>query len=242
MMWFPSASFSCMTSPHRTMLTVSTMSLLMEVKFSMSDLLMISTDGDWRPPIILLQLKNSASFVAPGRAGFMLSWALDADAEQSQSEIALYWWRRIVVATSSERIPVNRETPENRPISLEFVSEYLLSLFSRSTRSKNPSRFFLILSIWTPASIHDWILFTGSRFETNRTTFDLVAFSTSWDDVNDVSLPIGSFGELANWFVNKCARWSDGLLQKMISSWSGDAFTADFIKSLLSLLRMWWVM
>lgn len=162
MIWFPSASFSCITNPHRTMLTVSTISFWIEVKFSIKVFLIINTDGDWSPPIILLQLKKSASLQAPGSAGLTFNCALDADAEQSQSEIALYWCSRIVVATSSDKMPVSRETPENRPISLEFVSEYLFSLFSRSTRSKNPSRFFLMRSIWTPASIQDLRLFSGS--------------------------------------------------------------------------------
>lgn len=236
-MWLPSASLSCMTRPHLTMFTVSTISFWIDAKFSINDFLMTSTDGDWSPPIILLQLKNSASLFAPGRAGLVFNCALDAEAEQSQSEMALYWWRRIVVATSSDKIPVSLETPEKRPINLEFVSEYLLSRFSRSTRSKNPSRFFLTLSIWTPASIHDLMLLVGSRWLMNKTTFDFWAFSQKWEEVDDdVSLPIGSFGALTIWFVNNCASRSDGLLQKMISSWSDDAFTAVFIKSLLSLL------
>lgn len=232
MMWLPKASLSCMTSPHLTIVTVSTNSVWIDVKFSIKDFLMINTEGDWSPPIILLQLKNSASLAAPGSAGLVLSCALDADDEQSHSEIALYWWRRIVVATSSDKIPVSLDTPENRPISLEFVSEYLLSLFSRSTRSKNPSRFFLILSIWTPASIHDLKLCAGSKWLTNNTTFEL---DLSCDEVDVFKSPIGSLGALTIWFVNKCARRSDGLLQNMISS-SDDAFTADFMRSRLSLL------
>lgn len=74
------------------------------------------------PPTIDFPLKNNTSLLAPGKVEFIVVGAQETVKLQSQMERALYWWRRIDVATSSASIPVKRETLVKYPTNGLFVS------------------------------------------------------------------------------------------------------------------------
>ena len=74
----PNVSFSWRTRPARTALTTPTESIKNDPKLSTKAFFITSTPGACIPPISLLQLKNTASFAAPGRRGFVVIGAEEA--------------------------------------------------------------------------------------------------------------------------------------------------------------------